>query len=282
MSALILNGKRLAKQIEQELIPEVQALKEKGIYPKLAVVMVGNDPASAVYVRNKSRACERVGIAYEEIFLDESITQEELLATIQKLNHDTSVHGILLQLPLPKHLNSRLTLDTISRKKDVDGFHSLSVGALITGRNTFIPCTPLGVITLLDRLLPRVDLTGKHAVIVGRSNIVGKPLAHLLLNKNATVTITHSHSHDLASFTKSADILIAAVGRAHMITKDMVKPGAIVIDVGINRNEEGKLCGDVKKDVAEIASAITPVPGGVGPMTIAMLLKNTTQAALYT
>lgn len=279
MTAIILNGKRLAKQIEHELIPEVNALKDKGITPKLAVVMVGNDPASAVYVRNKSRACERVGISYEEIFLDEKITQEELLATIRKLNRDTTVHGILLQLPLPKHLNSRLTLDTISRKKDVDGFHSLSVGALITGRDTFIPCTPLGVMTLLERLLPDVDLRGKHAVIVGRSNIVGKPLAHLLLNKNATVTITHSRSHDLASFTKSADILIAAVGRANMITKDMVKPGAIVIDVGINRDDQGKLCGDVCKDVFDIARAMTPVPGGVGPMTVAMLLQNTTQAA---
>ena len=243
----------------------------------LAVVLVGEDPASHVYVRNKVRACERTGIHSEEIRLSADTTEQELLAVIDRLNHDDTIDGILVQLPLPKHLSSEIVIAAISPEKDVDGFHVVSAGSLLTGRTGFRPCTPYGVMKLLEEA--ECDPSGKHAVVIGRSNIVGKPQALMLLEKNATVTVVHSRTQDLASMTRQADILVAAVGRAKMVKADMVKPGAVVIDVGMNRDENGKLCGDVDYEaVREIASAITPVPGGVGPMTIAMLMTNTVEA----
>ena len=268
MSAHPLDGRALARQIEAELAPRVEQLKETFHCPCLAVVVVGDDPASRVYVRNKIRACERTGITSFEVTLPADTDEVTLLAAIEELNADDKVDGILVQLPLPP---------AIDPEKDVDGFHSLSIGSLMTGRQGFVPCTPAGVMRLLEE--DGRDLKGKRAVVVGRSNIVGKPLALLLLAADATVTIAHSRTPDLAELTRSADILVAAVGRENLITRDMVKPGAVVIDVGINRNAEGKLCGDVAADVAEVASAVTPVPGGVGPMTIAMLLTNTVLAA---
>ena len=264
MSAHPLDGRTLARQIEAELAPRVEQLKETFHCPCLAVVVVGDDPASRVYVRNKIRACDRTGI-------------ESFLNAIKKLNADERVDGILVQLPLPPHLTAVSVIEAIAPEKDVDGFHSLSIGSLMTGRQGFVPCTPAGVMRLLQEA--GCDPKGKRAVVVGRSNIVGKPLSLLLLAADATVTIAHSRTPDLSDLTRSADILVAAVGRENLITADMVKPGAVVIDVGINRNAEGKLCGDVAADVAEVASAITPVPGGVGPMTIAMLLTNTVLAA---
>ena len=277
MSAHPLDGRTLARQIEAELAPRVEQLKETFHCPCLAVVVVGDDPASRVYVRNKVHACIRTGITSFEKVLPADTDEATLLETIKNLNDDEKVDGILVQLPLPPHLTAARVIEAIDPDKDVDGFHSLSIGSLMTGRQSFVPCTPAGVMRLLKEA--GCDPKGKRAVVVGRSNIVGKPLALLLLAADATVTIAHSYTKNLAELTRSADILVAAVGRENLITKDMVKLGAVVIDVGMNRNAEGKLCGDVATDVAEVASAITPVPGGVGPMTIAMLLTNTVLAA---
>lgn len=276
--ATIIDGKKLAKKIREELKVECEEIKKQGINPKLAVIMVGNNPASKVYVKSKSKACDQIGIAYEEHLLEETITQEELNNLIQKLNNRKEVNGILLQSPLPRHLDINQAFKAISYRKDVDGFTPSSVGKLVMGGDTFISCTPYGVIKMFEEY--NIDLTGKNVVILGRSNIVGKPLSQCCLAKNATVTICHSRTTDLKEHTKRADILIAAIGKANFVTKDMVKEGAVVIDVGINRNEEGKLVGDVDfEEVEKIASYITPVPGGVGPMTIAMLMNNVIKAA---
>ena len=276
--ATIIDGKALAKKIREDLKIECEELKQQGINPKLAVIMVGNNPASKIYVRNKSKACDQIGIEYEEHLLEETITQQELNELIKKLNNTKEVNGILLQSPLPKHLNINEAFKAISYRKDVDGFTPSSIGKLVMGEDTFISCTPYGVIKMLEEY--KIDLTGKDVVIIGRSNIVGKPLSQCCLAKNATVTICHSRTKDLRKHTQRADILIAAIGKAKFVTKDMVKEGAVVIDIGINRNEEGKIIGDVDfENVEKIASYITPVPGGVGPMTIAMLMNNVIKAA---
>ncbi len=274
----ILNGKELAKKIRGELKEEVIKLKEKNINPKLAVIMVGDDKASAVYVRNKSKACEEIGIEFEEFLLDRTITQEELINLIKTLNNREDIHGILLQSPIPDSLDIREAFNTIDYKKDVDGFNPINVGKLSIGEDCFISCTPYGVIRMLEEY--NIQIEGKRAVIIGRSNIVGKPLIQCLLNKNATVTICHSKTKNIEEITKEADILIAALGKPKFVKEDMVKKDAVVIDVGINRNEEGKLVGDVDfENVSKKASYITPVPGGVGPMTIAMLMNNVVKAA---
>ncbi len=273
----IIDGKALAAQIRQELKARVETLVNKGHRPALAVILVGEDPASQVYVRNKIRACAETGIESLEFRMPAETSQETLLAKIRELNDDDAVDGILVQMPVPKHIDPNKVIDTISPKKDVDGFHIQSAGSLMTGQPGFLPCTPYGVMKLLEAA--GCSPEGKHAVVVGRSNIVGKPQAMLLLGKNATVTVAHSRTPDLGAVTRQADILVAAVGRARLIKADMVKPGAVVIDVGMNRDEAGKLCGDVDFDAVKgIAGAITPVPGGVGPMTIAMLLTNTVEA----
>ena len=275
--AEIINGKELAKNIRLELKNEVSKLKEKGIIPKLAVVMVGDDKASKVYVKNKSKACEEIGIEYEEFLLDENISMEELLNLIEKLNNRKDINGILLQSPIPKNLNIDEAFNKIDYKKDVDGFNPVNVGKLVIGQDSFISCTPYGVIKMLENY--NIPIEGKNVVIIGRSNIVGKPLMQCLLKKNATVTICHSKTKNISEITKKADILVAALGKAKFVTKEMVKDGAVVIDVGINRDESGKLVGDVDFEEAEkIASFITPVPGGVGPMTIAMLMSNVVKA----
>ena len=278
MTAKIIDGKALAARIQDELKTRVEACTEHGHRPGLAVVLVGEDPASQVYVRNKVRACERTGIRSDEIRMPAETTEAELLAVIDRLNHDDAADGILVQLPLPKHLSSELVIAAISPEKDVDGFHVVSAGSLLTGRTGFRPCTPYGVMKLLEEA--GCDPAGKHAVVIGRSNIVGKPAALLLLAKNATVTICHSRTKNLKEVCAAADILVAAVGREGFVTGDMVKPGAVVIDVGINRGADGKLHGDVNfAEAAEKAAYITPVPGGVGPMTRAMLMLNTVEAA---
>ena len=278
MSATIIDGNALSTQLRSEFANRAAALKEKGITPCLAVLLVGEDPASAVYVRNKVAGCEKAGMRSIKDVYAPDVDQSVVLARISELNADPAVHGILVQLPLPKHFDSAAVLESISPEKDVDGFHAENVGALMQGNPRFIPCTPYGVMKMLESA--KVPLKGAEVVVVGRSNIVGKPMAMLLLAQSCTVTICHSQSKDLAFHTRRADILIAAVGRERMITGDMIKPGATVIDVGINRNAEGKLCGDVDFDSAkEVAGAITPVPGGVGPMTITMLLANTLEAA---
>ncbi len=269
----IIDGKAISAQIKDELKVKVEEMKEQGIRVCLAVIQVGNDPASSVYVGNKKRACAYIGIdslAYE---LPEETTQEELLALIGELNAKKEVNGILVQLPLPKHIDEDAVIRAIDPKKDVDGFHPQSVGALCIGQPGFVSCTPAGIIQLLKR--SGIEIAGKECVIIGRSNIVGKPMALLLLRENGTVTITHSRTKDLKEVTKRADILVVAIGKPKMITREYVKEGAVVIDVGIHRNENNKLCGDVDyEDVAPVCSAITPVPGGVGPMTIAMLMHN--------
>ncbi len=276
--AEIINGKEISAKVRLDIAEEVTALKEKGVTPGLAVVIVGEDPASKVYVRNKKRGCEEVGMYSEVWELPESTTEKELLDLIEKLNHDEKIHGILVQLPLPSHLDDKTVIEHIDPKKDVDAFHAVNVGKIMLGEYDFLPCTPAGVMCLLEET--GIDLCGKECVIVGRSNIVGKPQAMLMLHSNATVTICHSRTKNLADVVKRADVVVAAVGRAKFITADMVKEGAVVIDVGINRLDDGKLCGDVDFDgVAPKASFITPVPGGVGPMTITMLLKNTLKAA---
>lgn len=274
----LINGKELAKKIREELKIEVNSLRKEGIIPKLAVIMVGNDKASEVYVRNKSKACNEIGIEFEEFLLDSNIEQEELIDLIKKLNNRKDVHGILLQSPIPEHLNIREAFDTIDYKKDVDGFNPVNIGKLAIGEDAFISCTPYGVTKMLEEC--NIPIEGKRAVIIGRSNIVGKPLIQCLLNKNATVTICHSKTKNIAEITKEADILIAALGKPKFVKENMVKENAVVIDVGINRNEEGKLVGDVDfENVSKKASYITPVPGGVGPMTIAMLMNNVVKAA---
>ena len=276
--AVILNGKEVAKKTRENLKSKVEELKKKNIFPKLAVIMVGDDGASKIYVRNKSKACEELGIEYEEFMLDENTTQQQLLQLINKLNERKDVHGILLQSPVPKHLDINEAFRTISPEKDVDGFNPVNVGKLVLGQDTFISCTPFGIMKLLEEY--NIETEGKNAVVIGRSNIVGKPMLQCLLNKHATVTICHSKTENLKEITKKADILVAAIGKAKFVTKDMVKPGAVVIDVGINRNEQGKVCGDVDfNEVEGIASYITPVPGGVGPMTVAMLMENIVKAA---
>jgi methylenetetrahydrofolate dehydrogenase (NADP+)/methenyltetrahydrofolate cyclohydrolase len=279
MAAKLLDGKKVSARIKSELALETEKLKKEGINPGLAVVIVGNDPASRVYVNNKKKACAEVGIYSEEYALPEETTEKQLLELIDELNKNDKINGILVQLPLPKHLDEKTVLYAIDPKKDVDAFHPVNVGRIMIGDFDFVPCTPAGVMELIAE--SGIDVAGKNCVVIGRSNIVGKPQAMLLLHKNGTVTVCHSKTKDLPEITKKADILVAAVGRAKFVTKDMVKPGAVVIDVGMNRDENGKLCGDVDfEKVSEIAGAITPVPGGVGPMTIAMLMKNTVKAAL--
>ncbi len=271
--AEIIDGKRISSEIKEELKEEVAKLKAQGIEGCLAVIQVGNDAASSVYVRNKKKACEYIGIHSKSFELPENTTQEELLKLIGELNADSSVNGILVQLPLPGHIEEKTIINAISPKKDVDGFHPGSVGSLTIGQKGFVSCTPAGIIELLKR--SDVFIDGKNCVVVGRSNIVGKPMALLMLRENATVTITHSHTKNLKEICKSADILIVAVGKKEFITGEYIKEGAVVIDVGIHRDENNKLSGDVKyEEAAEKASKITPVPGGVGPMTIAMLMHN--------
>ena len=276
--AQIIDGKELAKNIRLKLKDEVIELKNADINPKLAVIMVGDDKASKVYVKNKSKACEDVGIEYEEYLLPEKTKMEELLELIEKLNNDETIHGILVQSPLPKGLDANEAFRAISPKKDVDGFNPINVGKLSLNQDCFVSCTPYGIIKMLEAY--NIEIEGAHAVIIGRSNIVGKPLAQCLLNKNATVTICHSRTKNLKEITKQADILIAAIGKAKFVTEDMVKDGATVIDVGINRMDDGKLLGDTDfENIKDKVSYITPVPGGVGPMTIAMLMHNVVKAA---
>ncbi len=278
MSSAIINGKEIGQEIRKSVAEQVTKLIDQGVTPGLAVILVGDNPASQTYVRNKQKSCEAIGIYSELVKLPEDVSEEELLEQIRSLNNSERIHGILVQLPLPKHINEDKVIATISPEKDVDGFSPVSVGKMMLGQPTYLPCTPYGVMKLLE--YSGVDVAGKHAVIVGRSHIVGKPMGQLLLQKDATVTYTHSKTPDLPSITKQADILVAAVGRPNFITKEHVKPGAVVIDVGINRNEDNKLVGDVHfAEVEQVASHITPVPGGVGPMTITMLLYNTVQAA---
>ncbi|MFO1262304.1 MAG: bifunctional methylenetetrahydrofolate dehydrogenase/methenyltetrahydrofolate cyclohydrolase FolD [Rhodoferax sp.] len=278
-TAQIIDGVALSQQLRQDVATRTAALKARGITPGLAVVLVGDNPASQVYVRNKIKACQDAGLHSVLEKYDASMTEAELLARVQALNNDPAIHGILVQLPLPKHIDDHKVIEAISPAKDVDGFHVASAGALLVGETGFKACTPYGCMKMLESIGMK-DLRGKHAVVIGRSNIVGKPMALMLLQANATVTITHSGTADLAAMTRQADIVVAAVGKRNVLTADMVKPGAVVIDVGMNRNDEGKLCGDVDFDgVKQVAGYITPVPGGVGPMTITMLLVNTLEAA---
>ncbi|MBA2879022.1 bifunctional methylenetetrahydrofolate dehydrogenase/methenyltetrahydrofolate cyclohydrolase FolD [Anoxybacillus ayderensis] len=278
MAAQIINGFELAKEKRAQLAKEVEQLKQQGIEPALAVILVGDHPASQSYVKAKQKACEEIGIRSILLTFPSDISEEFLLEQIARLNEDQSVHGILVQLPLPKQMNELHIIEAIAPEKDVDGFHPLNIGRMMTGQKTFLPCTPYGILYMVQSL--QVDIAGKHVVVVGRSNIVGKPVGQLFLREHATVTYCHSRTNDLAAITRQADILIVAVGKPKLITSPYVKEGAIVIDVGVNRLESGKLCGDVDfDDVKEVASYITPVPKGVGPMTITMLLHNTIQAA---
>lgn len=273
-----IDGKEVSAAVRENIKNEVGTLKANGIVPGLAVIIVGSDPASRVYVNNKKKGCEQVGMNSFEYALPEETTTEELLELIEKLNKDKNVHGILCQLPVPKHIDEEKVLNAISPDKDVDAFHPVNCGKVMTGDYRFAPCTPAGMVEMLKYY--NIPISGKHCVIIGRSNIVGKPMAMLMLKNNATVTVCHSRTENLTEITKQADILVAAVGRPKFVTADMVKDGAVVLDVGINRMEDGKLCGDVDFDaVCEKTSYITPVPGGVGPMTITMLLKNTLEAA---
>ena len=279
MSAQRIDGNALSQQLRADVAQRAAALTQRGVKPGLAVVLVGDNPASAVYVRNKVKACADSGLHSVLEKYDATMTEAELLARIDALNNDPAIHGILVQLPLPKHIDDHKVIEAISPLKDVDGFHIASAGALMVGEVGFKACTPYGCMKMLESIGMQ-DLRGKHAVVIGRSNIVGKPMAMMLLAANATVTVTHSGTKDLAFHTRQADIVVAAVGKRNVLTADMVKPGAVVIDVGMNRNDEGKLCGDVDFDsVQEVAGWITPVPGGVGPMTITMLLVNTIEAA---
>ncbi|MEK4521778.1 bifunctional methylenetetrahydrofolate dehydrogenase/methenyltetrahydrofolate cyclohydrolase FolD [Psychrobacillus sp. FSL W7-1457] len=278
MADNLINGKEIAGKVTEKVKERVENLKSKGITPGLAVVLVGSDPASQTYVNSKTRTCERLGMYSVMIELEENISEEELLSHVNKLNDDDKIHGILVQLPLPKQINEDRVIAAISPLKDVDGFHPVNVGKMLIGQPTFLSCTPFGVMKLLE--YSDIALEGKHAVVIGRSNIVGKPMGQLLLQKNATVTYCHSKTKDLHSFTKQADILVVATGQPKMINASHLKEGAVVIDVGIHRDEDNKLCGDVDfASAKEIASKITPVPGGVGPMTIAMLMENTCLAA---
>ena len=279
MTAQLIDGNALSKQLRGEVAQRAAALTAKGTKPGLAVVLVGDNPASQVYVRNKVKACEEAGFKSVLEKYDATMTEAELLARVEALNNDPSIHGILVQLPLPKHIDDHKVIEAISPLKDVDGFHVASAGALMVGEVGFKACTPYGCMKMLESIGMK-DLRGKHAVVIGRSNIVGKPMAMMLLAANATVTITHSGTADLAAMTRQADIVVAAVGKRNVLTADMIKPGAVVIDVGMNRDDEGKLCGDVDfNGCKEVAGYITPVPGGVGPMTITMLLVNTMEAA---
>ncbi|MFM1923948.1 MAG: 5,10-methylene-tetrahydrofolate dehydrogenase/Methenyl tetrahydrofolate cyclohydrolase [Pseudomonadota bacterium] len=281
MTAQTLDGKALAQTVRHELTQTIAKHLASGrVKPGLAVLLVGDDPASQVYVRNKVKACAEVGMASTLLHLPADTTQHALLQHIEQLNQDPLVHGVLVQLPLPPQLDEALVMAAIDPTKDVDGFHVANAGALLLGQTGFWPCTPHGCMRMLDSIDGMQSLRGKHAVVVGRSHIVGKPLALMLLARDATVTICHSGTSNLAAQTRQADVLVAAVGRAGLITQDMVQPGAVVLDVGINRNAQGKLCGDVAPEVAQVAGYLSPVPGGVGPMTIAMLLHNTVQAAL--
>lgn len=278
MSAQIIDGKQISETIRSEIRAEVDRLKEKGLRPGLVVILVGEDPASQVYVRNKAKACEDLGFYSEVVRIPADTTQEQLLALIDKYNADAAIHGILVQLPLPKHIHEKAVIDAIAVAKDVDGFHPISVGNLMIGDDALLPCTPSGCVELLKRT--GNSPAGKHVVVIGRSNIVGKPVSMLLLRENATVTMCHSKTPNLPEMARQADILVVAVGVAKLVKRDWVKPGAVVIDVGMNRLPDGKLCGDVDyDDVADTASWITPVPGGVGPMTITMLMSNTLKAA---
>ncbi len=274
----ILDGKKVSAKVRKNLKLEVDNLKKEGVKPKLAVIMVGDDIASKVYVRNKNKACEEIGIEYEEFLLNTDTTMEELLNVIDNLNKNQNIDGILLQSPIPKHLDINKAFRAILPEKDVDGFHPINAGKLSIGEKCFVPCTPHGVVKIMDEY--NIETEGKNVVIVGRSNIVGKPLIQCMLQKNATVTVCHSKTKNLEEFTKKADILIVAIGKPKFITENMVREGVVVIDIGINRNEEGKIVGDVDFDnVSKKASYITPVPGGVGPMTVAMLMENVVEAA---
>ncbi|MEZ5643877.1 MAG: bifunctional methylenetetrahydrofolate dehydrogenase/methenyltetrahydrofolate cyclohydrolase FolD [Burkholderiaceae bacterium] len=278
MTAQLIDGIALSRQLRSDFATRVQALKTRGITPGLAVILVGDNPASAVYVRNKVKACEETGMHSVLESWPATMTESDLLDRVEALNQDPAIHGILVQLPLPTHMDALKVIEAISPLKDVDGFHVASAGALMTGLPGFWPCTPYGCMKMLESI--GYDLKGKHAVVIGRSNIVGKPMAMMLLQKNATVTICHSATQDLKAMTRQADVIVAAVGKRNVLTADMVKPGAVVLDVGMNRNEEGKLCGDVDfAGVREVAGYITPVPGGVGPMTITMLMANTLESA---
>ncbi|MBO1626603.1 bifunctional methylenetetrahydrofolate dehydrogenase/methenyltetrahydrofolate cyclohydrolase FolD [Bacillus arachidis] len=278
MVAVIIKGNEVAEKKRAQLKEEVVKLKEQGIVPGLAVILVGEDPASRSYVKGKEKGCEQVGIYSELIEFPDTITEERLLAEIDRLNEDDRINGILVQLPLPKHIEEKAIIERISPEKDVDGFHPICVGRMMTGQDTFLPCTPHGIVELVKET--NLDITGKHVVVIGRSNIVGKPVGQLFLNENATVTYCHSKTKNIKELSKLADILIVAVGRPKMVTADYIKEGAVVIDVGVNRLETGKLCGDVDFDnVLDIAGYITPVPKGVGPMTITMLLHNTVESA---
>ena len=272
---VLMDGKALSQKIRNQIKVEVESIKNNnvGIVPGLAVVLVGNDPASEIYVRNKEKACAEVGFTSKKIVLEDTVSEEELLSVIDNLNNDNSIHGILVQLPLPAHINKDRVIDSIATEKDVDIFKTDSMGKLFEGVHCIAPCTPSGIMALLDEY--NIDLEGKHCVIVGRSNIVGKPIAMMLMQRNATVTICHSKTKNLKDFCKMADVIICAVGKTNLITDDMVKEGVVIVDVGINRNEQGKVCGDVNIENKDLVSYMTPVPGGVGPMTITMLLKNT-------
>ena len=278
--AQIINGKEISEATRADIALEVAQLKRQGITPGLAVILVGDDPASRVYVNNKKKACAQLGMLSEEYALAADTSMEDLLKLIDSLNSRDDIHGILCQLPLPKHLDEKAVINAISPEKDVDAFHPVNVGGIMIGDYKFLPCTPAGVMAMLRR--SNIDVAGKHCVVIGRSNIVGKPMAMLLLHANATVTVCHSRTQNLKEICRTADLLVASVGKAGFVTADMVKEGAVVIDVGINRTADGKLCGDVDfAEVEPIASAITPVPGGVGPMTITMLMQNTLAAAKY-
>lgn len=277
--AILIDGKLVSQKVKDQVRADVENFKkEKGFAPGLATILVGSDPASQVYIKNKNKTCADLGMKSEHHLLESTTSEADLLALVQKLNNDSTIHGILVQLPLPKHINSSKILEAIRPEKDVDGFHPVNVGKLVVGDDCLKPCTPFGVMRLLEEI--NYDLTGKNAVVIGRSNIVGKPISLMLLAKNATVTITHSKTKDLPAVVRQADVVIAAVGIAHFVKGDWIKKGAVVIDVGINRLPDGKLAGDVDfAEASKVASAITPVPGGVGPMTIAMLMANTLQAA---
>jgi methylenetetrahydrofolate dehydrogenase (NADP+)/methenyltetrahydrofolate cyclohydrolase len=277
-STRLIDGVALSQTLRADVAARALALKARGITPGLAVILVGDDPASAVYVRNKVKGCADTGVHSVFEKYEATLSEADLLARIDALNHDPAIHGILVQMPLPKHINPHKVIEAISTTKDVDGYSTLSAGELMTGQSGFRPCTPYGCMKLIETT--GIDLRGKHAVVIGRSNTVGKPMALLLLQANATVTVCHSATADIGHHTRQADVIVAAVGKRNVLTKDMVKPGAVVIDVGMNRNDAGKLCGDVDfEGVRQVASAITPVPGGVGPMTITMLLVNTLEAA---
>ena len=278
MTAQLIDGNALSRQLRTQVSERVSALKAKGLTPGLAVILVGENPASQVYVRNKVKACEDTGMHSVLEKYDASMSESELLARVEALNNDPEIHGILVQLPLPAHMDAQKVIEAISPAKDVDGFHIASAGALMTGMPGFWPCTPYGCMKMLESI--GYSLKGKHAVVIGRSNIVGKPMALMLLQQDATVTICHSRTPDLKAMTLQADVIVAAVGKRNVLTADMVKPGAVVLDVGMNRDEAGKLCGDVDfEGVRQVASYITPVPGGVGPMTITMLMVNTLESA---